>query len=79
MQRCPNCNDFMPQGAVQCESCKAYVDGKERVDDRCECGNLVAKITRDTIEIKCRRCKRIRIIDAKSLAERYDYLIQHNE
>ncbi len=29
---------------------------------RCECGNLLAKIALDGIEVKCRRCKRIVLI-----------------
>ncbi|MEK6692186.1 MAG: hypothetical protein AABY44_02020 [Nitrospirota bacterium] len=29
---------------------------------RCECGSLIAVLTEDGVEIKCRRCKRIKII-----------------
>ena len=29
---------------------------------RCECGNLLAKMVPDGIEVKCRRCKRIVLI-----------------
>jgi len=29
---------------------------------RCECGNLLAKMAQDGIEVKCRRCKRIVLI-----------------
>jgi len=25
---------------------------------RCECGSLMARVTRDGVELKCRRCKR---------------------
>jgi phage FluMu protein Com len=28
-------------------------------EERCACGNLVAKITREGVEILCRRCKRV--------------------
>lgn len=28
-------------------------------DERCVCGNLVARVSRDGVEILCRRCKRI--------------------
>ncbi len=31
-------------------------------DLRCECGNLVARLTREGVEIKCRRCKRLVVI-----------------
>lgn len=29
---------------------------------RCECGSLIAVLTESGVEIKCRRCKRIKII-----------------
>jgi hypothetical protein len=29
---------------------------------RCECGSLIAVLTEVGVEIKCRRCKRIKII-----------------
>ncbi len=32
------------------------------LDERCLCGNLVAKISLDGVEILCRRCKRIHLI-----------------
>lgn len=38
-------------------------------DLRCECGNLVARITESGIELKCRRCKRIKIIARPAVVE----------
>jgi phage FluMu protein Com len=32
-------------------------------DVRCHCGSLVARITDGKVEIKCRRCQRIGLID----------------
>ena len=32
------------------------------LDERCLCGNLVAKVSFDGVEILCRRCKRIHVI-----------------
>jgi phage FluMu protein Com len=32
------------------------------LDERCLCGNLVAKVSLDGVEILCRRCKRIHVI-----------------
>ena len=75
MKKCPHCNEYLSDDALQCKSCLEYLDGQERVDERCECGNLVAKLTADSVEIKCRRCKRIRVIPMDMLADRYDYLI----
>jgi phage FluMu protein Com len=31
-------------------------------DERCECGNLLARRTERGIEVKCRRCKRTVVI-----------------
>ncbi|MBI3804836.1 MAG: hypothetical protein HY282_13855 [Nitrospirae bacterium] len=31
-------------------------------DLRCLCGSLVAKVKKDGIELKCRRCKRVALI-----------------
>jgi len=76
MKRCPFCNEYLSDDAIQCKSCQRYLDGKERVDERCECGNLVAKLTEETVEIKCRRCKRIRVIPMDMLKDRYEYLLE---
>jgi phage FluMu protein Com len=32
---------------------------EEPLEERCLCGNLLAKVSREGIEILCRRCKRI--------------------
>jgi phage FluMu protein Com len=81
MKKCPHCNEYLSDDAIQCRNCQKYLDGKDRVDERCECGNLVAKLTQDTVEIKCRRCKRIRVIPMDMLKDRYEYLLErrHNE
>lgn len=76
MKRCPFCNEYLSDEAIQCKTCMEYLDGQVRVDERCECGNLVAKLTSNSVEIKCRRCKRIRIIPMDQLAERYKILLQ---
>jgi len=33
-----------------------------RADARCECGQLMAKLRTDGVELKCKRCKRIVVI-----------------
>ena len=38
------------------------VDGTEDKFLRCHCGNLLARLVPDGVEIKCRRCKRKVII-----------------
>ena len=34
----------------------------ERTDARCECGQLIAKLRNNGVELKCKRCKRIVVI-----------------
>ena len=34
----------------------------DRSEARCECGQLIAKLRRDGVELKCKRCKRILVI-----------------
>jgi phage FluMu protein Com len=33
---------------------------------RCECGQLLLKLTAEGLELKCRRCKRIRLLPWRS-------------
>ncbi len=44
------------------------IDPAEEV--RCECGNLLARLTPVGVEIKCRRCKRVTIIPLKQERKR---------
>jgi len=46
-------------------------ESRKLIEERCECGNLLCKISPETVEIKCRRCKRIHIIPIKRLLEIY--------
>lgn len=34
----------------------------DRPEARCECGQLIAKLRNDGVELKCKRCKRIVVI-----------------
>lgn len=34
---------------------------------RCECGQLIAKLRKDGVELKCKRCKRIVLIPFESV------------
>ena len=35
-------------------------------DSRCECGNLLARLTPRGVEVKCRRCKRVVLLPINS-------------
>lgn len=48
---------------------KTGVEERGLRDERCECGNLLCKISEDAIEIKCRRCKRIHVIPLERLGK----------
>ncbi len=32
------------------------------MDHRCHCGQLLARVTKTGVEVKCKRCKRIELI-----------------
>ena len=36
-------------------------------ETRCECGQLIAKMCRQGLELKCKRCKRIVVIPLSSI------------
>jgi len=36
-------------------------------ETRCECGQLIAKVVRSGLELKCKRCKRIVMIPFSSI------------
>jgi|GEM_PF-3300557 len=38
-------------------------------EQRCDCGNLLCKISSETLEIKCRKCKRVYVIPIKRIEE----------
>jgi phage FluMu protein Com len=48
---------------------KGVTDGRLQ-EERCECGSLLSKVSKDSVEIKCRRCKRIHVISIKDLKAR---------
>lgn len=38
---------------------------------RCDCGSLMARVTAHGIELKCRRCKRVLVVDAEAMQGRW--------
>jgi phage FluMu protein Com len=44
-------------------------------ESRCLCGNLLARLRREGVELKCRRCKRVMVIPWNASATWYDLTI----
>lgn len=40
----------------------ASLERSQAVETRCECGQLIAKVCGQGLELKCKRCKRIIVI-----------------
>lgn len=47
-------------------------------DCRCSCGRLLARLTRDGLEVKCRRCRRVLLIAWADIADE-DGALRTNE
>ena len=44
-------------------------DRVDAMETRCECGHLVAKLRKDGVELKCKRCKRLVLIPFEAMVE----------
>jgi phage FluMu protein Com len=51
----------MPSRA-QLRQNKTYTPSNREESLRCDCGNLLARVVADGVEIKCRRCKRCVVV-----------------
>ncbi|MGE0683133.1 MAG: hypothetical protein AB7P69_19815 [Candidatus Binatia bacterium] len=51
----------------------------EGQDYRCYCGNLLARMRREGVELKCRRCKRIALIPWEAAATGSGFSLQWQE
>lgn len=71
VRRCRNCGKLVPEKKAVCDCELAADTGPMRVEERCECKNLLARHTPETIEIKCRKCKRIVRIPTAELKQRF--------
>ena len=45
-------------------------DNQSKIEFRCECGNLIFKVRDEGIELKCKRCKRIKLIAFSDLGRK---------
>ena len=46
---------------------------------RCHCGSLMARVTEHGIELKCRRCKRVVLVDTDQARREWATLSLHRE
>jgi len=73
LKKCEYCGRLFAEDEKHiCHKRPGMMLKKETVDERCECGNLLARTSLSVIEIKCRKCKRIIEIPGGSVAERYE-------
>jgi len=49
-------------------------NNQDKIESRCECGNLIFKITNNGIELKCNRCKRIKLVPFSEKKKNEDLL-----
>jgi phage FluMu protein Com len=43
------------------------LEHRQALETRCECGQLIAKVCDQGLELKCKRCKRIIVIPFSSI------------
>jgi hypothetical protein len=48
-------------------------------DLRCHCGSLMARVTVQGIELKCRRCKRVVVLAADQVRDRWVVVTVHDD
>ncbi len=67
-----NHRELRPRVSVASSAPEPGAGMKAREDQcRCSCGALLARIVREGLEIKCRKCKSIVVISHAELAEMY--------
>lgn len=71
LPECQECGAELIPELMSCPHCEAPADHEIPTDLRCECGFLLCKLAEDTIEIKCRRCKRLVCLPVETLPERF--------
>lgn len=49
-------------------------NGQNKIEFRCECGNLIFKVKDEGIELNCKRCKRIRLVPFSKIYNKEEIL-----
>ncbi len=61
---------FKDQPLTDCTVLRASSSNSPRCcESRCKCGHLLARLTSDGVELKCKRCKRIVVVPYAPPAE----------
>jgi len=71
---CEHCGSILVPEMVCCPRCGEDANHSVPTELRCECGFLLSKLSEDSVEIKCRRCKRLVEIPIPGLSERFQKL-----
>jgi hypothetical protein len=74
--QCEHCGALLVPELMQCPHCQEPAPHPVPTDLRCECGFLLCKLTETTMEIKCRRCKRLVELPLENLPEVF---VKHKE
>jgi len=68
---CEECGNKLTPESMHCLSCGAPANHDIPTEVRCECGFLLCMLGEETVEVKCRRCKRIVYIPIEGIEDRY--------
>jgi len=50
---------------------KDAVHARAEHDLRCQCGSLMARVTKAGLELKCRRCKRVVLVPVRGMTGKW--------
>jgi len=68
---CESCGTRLFPELAHCPQCGESINPDVPVDLRCECGFLLCKLTWNSIEVKCRRCRRLVEIPIDGIEDRF--------
>jgi hypothetical protein len=67
--QCEHCGAPLLPELMHCPHCQEPANHPVPTDLRCECGFLLCKLTETSMEVKCRRCKRLVELPLEGLPE----------
>lgn len=69
---CVECGATLIPELPHCPQCGKPVDSETSSELRCECGFLLCKLKMESVEIKCRRCRRLVEIPIEGIEDRFE-------